>query len=122
MSTQKLQEVGEMLDVTEKDIRDIRKSALTKKIWYWIIGAAVAIIAALVWFFSRKESSPDPFAGGGLPPGYPYAAAVILPHMLRGKKAQSKIAILLVSALAFLVALKANSVFGQAIEYNVYKR
>jgi len=42
--------------------------------------------------------------------------------MVSSKKKSTKIAVLLISAIAFLVALKGTPVFGQAIRYNVYKR
>ncbi len=70
MGNQRLREVGRKLDITAEQIWNIRKAGVLNKLWYWVIGAVVAIIAVLIWFFSRKDSTPDPFAGGGLPPGY----------------------------------------------------
>ncbi len=117
MAEEEIKEAAEKLDVTAEDTKHVCECCTPlKKCWYWIIGAAIAVIAFLVWLFTRGGSIPD---GGE---GYPYAAAVILPQALHGKSKKSKAAILLGSALVFLIALKAAPVFGQAIKYNVYNK
>ena len=123
MGNQKLRKIGRKLDLTAEQIRTIRKAGVLNKLWYWVIGAAVAILTFIIGFFVGSGSCPvcENGGGSGLPSGYPYAV-MVLPGMMKGKKARSKIAILLVSALAFLVAMKASAVFGQAIKYNVYKK
>lgn len=128
----KLEDIGKKLQVKGKDIRAIRKKAFTNKIWYWVAGAGIVIVTFGIAYLVGKGSvtcpecicpdSPPTNGGGELPEGYPYSAAVMLPTMLRGRKTSSKIAILLGSALTFFLAIKASSVFGQAILYNVYKR
>jgi len=117
MMNQKLKEIGQKLGVSEKDIRGMGKKGIARNILYWIIGIIVAILSFVAGFFVGKGTCP--VEGGG---GYPFAAGVVIPGMLSGKKKSIKIAVLLISAIAFLVALKAAPVFGQAIKYNVYKR
>ena len=115
MTEEKLKEIGQKLGVTEKDIRKLRRKGISRNLLYWIIGILVAILSFLAGFFIGRGTCPP--AGGG---GYPFAAAVI-PGIASGKK-KSRVAILLISAIAFLLALKGTPVFGQAIKYNVYKR
>jgi hypothetical protein len=119
MVNKKLRSVGEKLNVSEKDIKNIKKAGFLNKIWYWIIAVLIAIITFIIGFFVGKANCPA--STGGLPPGYPYASAIIALPALYSKKKSSKIFLLLVSTLAFLIALK-TPVFGQAILYNVYKK
>lgn len=115
MIKKELQEIGKKLDVSRKDIKDIREICVIKKIFHWILGVLIGLLSLFIGYrYGRSACS-------GLPPGYPYAV-LALPGMMKGKKARSKIAILLVSALAFFVAIKASPVFGEAIKYNVYKK
>jgi len=122
MMNQKLREIGQKLGVSEKDIRGMGKKGIARNILYWIIGIIIGIIVAIlsfvVGFFVGKGTCPSVDSGGG----YPFAAGVVIPGMLSGKKKSTKITVLLISAIAFLVALKADPVFGQGIMYNVYKR
>lgn len=117
MLNKKLKEIGQKLGVSEKDIRDMGKKGIARNILYWIIGIVVAILSFMVGFFVGKGTCPVESSGG-----YPFAAGIVIPSMLSNKKKSTKIAVLLMSAIAFLVALKAAPVFGQAIKYNVYKR
>ncbi len=115
MVNQKLQEIGQKLDVSEKDIKDLGKTDFKSRILYWIITAAIAILSFILGFFAGKGSCPP--AGGG----YPFSMGLV-PVAFSGKGKNFKISVLLVSVIAFLVALNAVPVFGQAIDYNVYGR
>ncbi|MEM5855116.1 MAG: hypothetical protein QW472_02225 [Candidatus Aenigmatarchaeota archaeon] len=117
IAQQKLQEIGQKLNITDEDIKNIKKAGLTNKILYWITTAIIAIISFIIGFFAGKVTCPS--TGGG---GYPYAAGLVIPNTLISKKRNSKIAILLLSVIVFLVAIKLSPAFGQAIKYNVYKR
>lgn len=117
MDNQKLKEIGKKLDISEQDIRGLRKKGIARYILYWIIGIIVAILSFLVGFFIGRGTCPS-VSGGG----YPFAAGIVIPSMISSKKKSTKIAVLLISAVAFLVALKGMPVFGQAIKYNVYRR
>jgi len=113
--SQKLHEIGQKLNITESDIRDLGRAGLTNKILYWIITVIIAIITFVIGFFMGQSTCTSP--GGG----YPYAGSVI-PSLLANKKKSSRVAILLFSAIAFLIAMRAYPAFGQAIKYNVYRR
>jgi len=114
---QKLKEIGEKLGISEQDIGRLGKKGIVRNILYWIIGIIIAILSFIAGFFVGRGTCPS--AGSG---GYPFATGMVIPSMLSGKKKNTKIAVLLISAIAFLVALKVPPIFGQAIKYNVYKR
>lgn len=114
---QKLKEIGQKLGVSEEDIKGFRKRGIARNILYWIIGIIVAILSFVVGFLVGKGTCRVESGGG-----YPFAAGIVIPGMLSSKKKSTKIAALLISVIAFLVALKAAPVFGQSIKYNVYKR
>jgi hypothetical protein len=141
MVNKKLQEIGKKLDITDKDIRNIGKVGFTTKIVYWIVTAIIAVISYIIGFFVGKGTCPSTgvvttttsiatttttiattTSTTTTTIGYPYAAGLMIPSILAVKKRSSKIAILLVSAVAFLIAIKIYPIFGQAIMYNVYKR
>jgi uncharacterized membrane protein len=120
MDNQALQKIGKELNISDKDIKDIRKAGFTSKILYWIITAIIAIISFIIGFLvGRGTLIPS---GGGPSGGYPFAGGLVIPSALSGKKRSSKIAILLTSATAFLIAIKVYPVFGQATLYNVYRK
>jgi hypothetical protein len=137
----RLQEIGKKLNITKKDIQRMQKGFISKKILVVIVGAAIAILAFILWLLWRKETGPTPPSPGypfsppetptptppktPTPPpggGYPFAPPAIMGGYLLTKKKNSKIAGLLISAIAFLSSLIAHPVFGQAILYNVYKK
>ena len=113
----KLRQIGQRLDITERDIKDIGKAGIASKILYWIITAIIAIITFIIGFFIGQGNCSTSDNGG-----YPFAIGSMIPGVLAGKRRSSKIAILLFSMVAFLVAIKAYPAFGQAIKYNVYRR
>ncbi len=111
----KLREIGSRLDVTGRDIRGMGKAGFIGRLLPWIITAIIALLSLILGFFVGRGTCPP--AGGG----YPYSAALI-PVALTDRKKNSRMAILLISAIAFLMALNTTPVFGQAIKYNVYRR
>ncbi len=126
MAESTIEEKASELGVSPEDV----KPGKCRKFWQWLIHIAIAVILFLIGFFvggggatcpTCAECPPCPPDGNG--GGYPYAAAVILPQMLDSKKSKkTKLAIVLGSALAFFIAMKAAPVFGQAILYNVYEK
>ncbi len=110
----RLQEIGGKLDVTPEDISGMKRFGLKNRLIYWIITAAITILSFILGFFLGKGSCPP--AGGG----YPFSMA-LTPVVFPGKN-RSKAVVLLVSAVAFLVALNAVPVFGQAVLYDVFSR
>jgi len=135
---QKLKEIGEKLNLKEKDIWRIQKGFISKKVLGIIVGIAIAILAFILWLILRRQtglkpSTPPPSTP--LPPGYPYTPQppkpgegypFVPPAMIGGylltKKRNSKVAGFLVSAIVFLSSLMPYPAFGQAIMYNVYKK
>ncbi len=133
----KLQEIGKKLNITEKDIQRMQKGFISKKILTIIAGIAIAILAFILWLLWKKEPGsppPPPSSSPGYPfspsetptpthgGGYPFAPPAIMGGYLLVKKKNSKLVGLLISAIAFFSSLIAYPVFGQAIEYDVYKR
>jgi hypothetical protein len=120
MVNQKLQEIGQQLDVTEGDLEDIKKAGSTGRIIYWVITAIIALISLILGFFVGRGACPS--TGDGSYGGYPFAMGLVIPAAVAGKSKSSKIAVLLISTITFLIAIKSYPVFGEAIKYNVYNR
>jgi hypothetical protein len=143
MVNQKLQEIGQELDLTDRDIRDIRNAGYTSRMLHWIITPLIAVLSFITGFFLGEGTCPPVGSvssttttsiatststtivdttttiGGG----YPFAVGLVIPAALAAKKSKgSKIAVLLISTITFLIAIKTYPVFGQAIDYNVYKK
>jgi hypothetical protein len=139
----KLRGIGEQLDLTDRDIRDIRNAGYTNRMLHWIITPLITVLSFITGFFLGKGACPPvesassttttPIAtststtildtattiGGG----YPFAVGLVIPVALAAKKSKgSKIAVLLISTITFLIAIKSYPVFGEAIKYNVYNR
>lgn len=136
----KLQEIGNKLNISERDIKKIQRGSISTKFLVIIIGGIIVIIAFVLWLVIRKEIGPSPTPPGypytppsptptptptPIPPpggGYPFAPPLIIGGFLSYKKKNSKIAGLLISAISFLASLIGTPVFGQAILYNVFKK
>ena len=118
MSNEKLEEIGDKLNVSSQEIKDIRKRNLRNRILYIITSALIAVIAFILGFFAGRLSCPT--GGGG---GYPFSSALFAPAVITDQKpnSKSKIAILLMGGIGFLLAFKMSPVFGQAIDYGVYE-
>jgi len=114
MANQKLLEIGSKLNISSYDIKSIKKWHMTSKILYPIIAAIIAIISFILGYFIGQSTCSS--CGG-----YPYLSGIFSPVGLKQDK-KSKIAIILIAAMGFLLAFKLSSVFGQAIKYNVYKK
>ncbi len=116
MVNEKLGLIGDELNISKADIQRIQKANTKNNFLYWVLSAIIALLSLILGFFVGKGTCSS--AGGG---GYPFSMGLV-PVALTGKEKNSKVVVLLVSVIAFLVALNAVPVFGQAIEYNVYKR
>jgi uncharacterized membrane protein YfcA len=117
----KLQEIGEKLNITEKDIQRMQKGFISKKILIVIVGVIIAILAFIMWLLWKRENEPTPLPDNG---GYPFnfAPPVIMSGYLLTKKKNSKVAGFLISAIAFLSSLIAPPIFGVPPPYNVYSK
>ena len=117
MENNKLQEIGDKLNVSSQEIKDIRKKNrrnLGNRIQYIIISALIAVISFILGFFTGQGTCP--FTGS-----YPYTSALFAPAAITNQKRGSKIAVALIAATGFLLAFKMSPVFGQAIKYGVYE-
>jgi hypothetical protein len=113
----KIVKISKELGVNEKDIIQIKKkNGFVNKLIYWIISAIIAIISFILGYFVGKSSCLNHISAG-----YPFASGLVISSALK-EKGKPKIMLLLLSTLAFLFAIKAHPVFGQAIKYNVYVR
>jgi hypothetical protein len=114
MINQKLLEIGNKLNISANEIKNIQKGYITSKILYPIITIIIAIITFILGYFIGHSTC----SSGDV---YPYISGAFSPLGIKqGKK--SKIATLLIAAIGILLAFKLSSVFGQAIKYNVYKK
>lgn len=141
MVDSKLVEVGRLLDVTEGDIRCMGRRGVAGRFVAWIVAPIIAVLVFVLGFFAGRVTCPvaDMVTSttSTLIPvtttittttsilsttttwsGYPYAA-MALPVVLAEEK-RSRVAVFLASAIVFLLAFKANPVFGQAIRYGVF--
>ena len=118
MENNKLQEIGDKLNVSNQEIKEIRKRnrrSLGNRILYIVISALIAAITFILGFFAGQGTCPS--TGG-----YPYTSALFAPAVITNQKRGSKIAVLLIAAAGFLLAFKMSPVFGQAIKYGVYEK
>ncbi len=123
MNNKMLQEIGSKLDVSAQDIKGVQKSHTLSKMKYYIATAVIGILTFILGFFAGRGTCPEISSASIVSPGgYPYAAGLFVPAAMNGKKNLSKIAVMLISVIGFVAVIKAASVFGQAIEYGVYKK
>ncbi|RLG12693.1 MAG: hypothetical protein DRN71_05840, partial [Candidatus Nanohalarchaeota archaeon] len=121
MVNDKLQKIGSKLKVSGQDIKGIQKSHTLSKMKYYIATAVVGILTFVLGFFAGRGTCPEISSASIVSPGgYPYAAGLFVPAAMNGKKKTSKIAVMLISVIGFVVVVKMASVFGQAIDYGAY--
>ncbi len=118
MVNQRLKSVGEKLNVSEDDIKDIKNNSIREKLTRFFIHPVLRVILAILTFIIGVSLS----GGCANCAGYPYAATTavaIVPQ--KGKRA---IISSLLIPIATLIAgyLIGKMFFSYAIRYNVYKR
>jgi len=117
MANKKLQQVGEELGVSEKDIANIRKRRLKGKLLRPIMGAIIVACSSGLGFLVGKG---DLFSSGG----YPYAipGLGLIAGLKRGKGVLILVTILL-SVIGFAVAYRVGyHHYHRSILYNVFSR
>ena len=120
MYNEKLVQIGSKLNVSAQEIKGVQRGYFVSKMKYYIATGIVGILTFVLGFFAGRGTCPETDIGlGG---GYPYAAGLFVPAAMSGKKNLSKIVVTLISVIGFVTVVKAASVFGQAIEYGVYKK
>jgi len=117
MVNKKLQEIGNELGVTEKDIADIRRQRIKRKLLAPLIGAIIVACSAGLGFLAGAANPTD--SGG-----YPYAATglalVAGPKLKRGGLI---LVTVLLSVIAAVAAYRAGQhSFHVAVEYGVFSR
>jgi len=68
----KLQEIGKKLNITDKDIQEIQRGFISKKILAIIVGVAIVILAFILWLLWKKQTGPTP-PSPPPSPGYPFS-------------------------------------------------
>jgi hypothetical protein len=122
MVNKKLQQAGEELGVSEKDVAKIRRERIKRKLLYPIIGAIIVACAAGIGFLAGKANL---FHSGG----YPYAATGLA--LTAGPKRKKKVFVLVTILLtvggavaAAIAAYKAgqHSIHHVSTLYNAFSR
>ena len=119
MTNKKLEEVGEELGVSKKDMAQIRRQRLKARLFYPVLGAIIVACFTGLGYVARED---------GLGPGYPYATpglALLTGPQERKGGFRSFIFILLttiLSAIGFLAAYKLGRHHGVSPAYHVYSR
>lgn len=119
---EKLQEIGNKLNVSKQDLGNIEKERIKGKFVYPIIGAVIVVCSTILGFFMGKAN-----AGCTNCEGYPYGVAGAISSGVASKKKRffltAAIITVLLSVIGFATAyIAGQNMFAYAIMYNVYKR
>ncbi|HHD15842.1 MAG TPA: hypothetical protein ENK47_03960 [Euryarchaeota archaeon] len=118
----KIDEIGQRLGLSEDDVNDIRREDRKWKILFFFGGALIALLAFILGLLLRlligKDDGGSSSSSGG---GYPYYGAAIGAVTSMRHRKPSRVALMLASAVAFLAGLS-SPVFGQSIDYGVYRK
>ncbi|MBM4463371.1 MAG: hypothetical protein FJ012_08555 [Chloroflexi bacterium] len=122
MVNKKLQQAGNELGVSEKDLAKLRRQRIKRKLLYPAIGAIFIGCSALIGFFAGRANL---FHGGG----YPYAAMglALTPGPKRKKEMFVLVTVLLTVGGAIAAAMAAykagqHSVHHVAMLYSAFSR
>ena len=113
-------EIGSRLNVSENDVRNLRKERIKGKFLYLIAGLIVSGFSAIAGFLMGKANHVCVNCEG-----YPFAAGLAVTGTLKKRKffLATTAATLLLSVIGFMVAYRiGQNMFGVAIEYSVYRR
>jgi len=121
MTNKKLQQVGEELGVSEKDIANVRRQRLKSKLLYPIIGVIIVLGSSGIGFWA---GTANPIVTH--PSGYPFVASSLgLMAGLKRKKGVFILVTILLSVVGAVAAYKGGQhyfAYHEAIEYNVFSR
>lgn len=92
---EKIKEIGERLDVTKYDIKELKKERLKEKIFYIIMGFAIAILLFATGYKYWLISSGNA--------GYPYAVAI--PLLTKDKTSRGKMNPVIATILMILFTI-----------------
>jgi len=115
---QKLQEVGNKLNVSKEDIRNIQNTSFKERLVRIFIHPSLRLILAILTFILGVS------LGGGCTncAGYPYAAAITTTAIPEKRKKSIIYSILLPIITLVAGYLVGREFFSYAILYNVYRR
>jgi len=121
MADKELQQVGEELGVSEKDIANIQNQRIKRKLLYPIIGAIIVACSSGIGFW---VGTTNPIVTH--PSGYPFVAPGLglIAGLKRGKGVFILVTILL-SVIGAVAAYRAGqhvSAYHEAIRYNVFSK
>lgn len=126
MNNEKLEEIGNKLNINEEDIKNIKKERHKYKIWHRITQTIIIIASIITGYLFGKYA----YSGNTYP--YINSSFVGIAGVSKGNskfkrimKINTIIAIIL-SIIGFIIAFRigqsAGEVYGQGIEYGVYNR
>ena len=117
MANKKLQEIGNELGVSKKDMARIRRQKLKGKLLYPITGAIIVACSSGIGFWAGKA---ELFSSGGYPYAAPGLAFIAGPKI---KKGGYILATVLLSVIGFALAYSAGyNTYHRATFYNVFSR
>jgi len=121
MANKKLQEVGNDLGVSKKDIANIRKGRIKKRLLRPIIGAIIVACSSGLGFWAGTGNPIVTYSSG-----YPFVAPSLgLMAGLKRKRSVFILVTILLSVVGAVAAYKAGqhvSAYHAAIKYNVFSR
>ncbi len=118
----KLVELGSTLGVDKRDVMGVRKTGFKIRVLQGIIVVLLSFLYSIIFRLGINAKLLNLNCPNV---GYPYCCSYMGVGLLSvasaSEKRKYRIAIILLSAVAFLSAMKAVPVFGQGIVYNVYR-
>ena len=121
MTNKELQQAGEELGVSEKDIANIRKQGIKRKLLYPIIAAIIVLGSSGIGFWAGTTNPIVTY-----PSGYPFVAPGLgLMAGLKRKKSVFILVTILLSVIGAVAAYKGGQhafAYHAAIKYNVFSR
>jgi formate hydrogenlyase subunit 3/multisubunit Na+/H+ antiporter MnhD subunit len=121
MTNKKLQQIGGELSVSEKDVANIRKQAIKRKLLYPIISAITIACSSGIGFWAGTTNPIVTY-----PSGYPFVAPSLgLMAGLKRKRSVFILVTILLSVVGAVAAYKGGqhySAYHAAIKYNVFSR
>ncbi len=120
---EKLLEIGQIMQVNEKELKSIvRSSSIIRKAKFILPNLVIIIASAILGLFSGKNN-PVCINCEGYPFHRAMVASGVVSTMSKKEKVASIFITLLFSIIAFVSAYKLGQrIFGYAIKYDVYRR
>lgn len=113
MNNEKLQKIGNKLNVSEKDLKELKKEKLKSKYLYPITEAFIAGCSTILGYFAGKNAEPRTKISF-----YPAITTsfTIIPGMISNQKGKLKFKKNVITHITFIVFI---SLFGFLIAYRI---